>query len=249
MALGGIVGLCHCSECGQYACRWCWEGNSGDCPNCQFVYVVPAAATQRAIPVLAVRRPGLRPSLAAAVAVVAIAVLALTLGGGFRSAGGVEGATATATNGVIKPPSAVPSTSPTPGVTPGDSQPLPVATQGIDPAASAAPTPRLDRQVGPRPTPTAKSATPTPKPTPRRTPTPTPKPTPTPTPTPQPTPTPACATVPNLVGMTVANARDAWQAAGFTTTVRGAANKVIETQSQSPGECLPPDTPITVTFV
>jgi len=51
--------------------------------------------------------------------------------------------------------------------------------------------------------------------------------------------------------MTVANARIAWQAAGFTGALspkHGQDTKTVVTQSHAPGECLPPDTSITVTY-
>ena len=100
------------------------------------------------------------------------------------------------------------------------------------------------------------SATPTPAPTPTpgATPTPTPgstpTPTPTPMPTPTPTPTPVCKTVPSMVSMTVSNARSAWAAAGFTGAFNpsnGSNNKIVQTQDQSAGSCLPATTSVTVT--
>lgn len=74
---------------------------------------------------------------------------------------------------------------------------------------------------------------------------------PTPTPTATPTATPTCKTVPNLVGSTVANARSAWTAAGFTgsfTPSSGQTSKIVVTQSQTPGACLPASTTMTVTY-
>jgi hypothetical protein len=56
--------------------------------------------------------------------------------------------------------------------------------------------------------------------------------------------------VPNLVDMTVAKARGAWRAAGFTggfTAPGGAGKQTVATQSQPAGACLPPDTSIAVT--
>ena len=96
-AVGGIVGLCHCSECGQYACRWCWEG--------QPATVRPATSTSSLPSPPPRRNAGHAPSLRSGGPACGrhspplspwspISVLALTLGGGFRSAGGVEGATA-----------------------------------------------------------------------------------------------------------------------------------------------------------
>ncbi|MEP6640056.1 MAG: PASTA domain-containing protein, partial [Chloroflexota bacterium] len=90
--------------------------------------------------------------------------------------------------------------------------------------------------------------TPTPNPTPAPTPTPTPEPTAKPTPT----PTPVCRTVPQLVGLTVVDARSAWTAAGFTGSFippPGKNNqKIVQTQSEPAGACLPAGSSITVTF-
>jgi beta-lactam-binding protein with PASTA domain len=76
-------------------------------------------------------------------------------------------------------------------------------------------------------------------------------PTPTPTPNPTPAPTPDCETVPDLVGLTVANARATWTAAGFTGAFGpafGLNNKIVETQNRSAGACLPATTTISVTY-
>jgi hypothetical protein len=57
--------------------------------------------------------------------------------------------------------------------------------------------------------------------------------------------------VPNLVGLTVANARVAWTAAGFNGSFSpafGLNTKVVETQSETPGACLPAGTGIVVTY-
>lgn len=51
--------------------------------------------------------------------------------------------------------------------------------------------------------------------------------------------------------MTVSTARAAWTAAGFTgpfTPAFGQNNKVVETQSESAGACLPASTPMVVTY-
>jgi hypothetical protein len=59
-----------------------------------------------------------------------------------------------------------------------------------------------------------------------------------------------CETVPLLIGQTVANARTAWADAGFTgsfTPAVGQNNKLVLTQSQVPGLCLPASTSIVVT--
>ena len=111
--------------------------------------------------------------------------------------------------------------------------------------------------VTPKP---ATPATPEPKATtpPPRTPTPTPTPEPTvapppvtPPPTPTPDPTPTCKTVPQFVGMTVANARAEWTAAGFTGQFdprSGQNDKIVATQTQPAGACLPATTGIRVRF-
>lgn len=51
--------------------------------------------------------------------------------------------------------------------------------------------------------------------------------------------------------MTVADARQAWQDAGFTgpfSPTFGLNNKVVETQNQGPGTCLPAASSIAVTY-
>jgi hypothetical protein len=56
--------------------------------------------------------------------------------------------------------------------------------------------------------------------------------------------------VPILIGQTVSHARTAWTAAGFTgsfTPTFGQNNKVVLTQSELPGLCLPASTSISVT--
>jgi len=211
---------------------------------------------------VALRRPGLRPSITAAVLVLAISLLGLTLGGGFRRAGGVEGATATAPDAAATDPSASSSdplvaagTAPVPTPRPVGTRTLqsPGVTQQPGPLDTAAPTPTPT--LGPTATPTLPATqtppTPTPTPTPRPTPTPTPTPAPTPTPTPTPLPTPACLTVPDLVGLTVESARSAWTAAGFTGSFSpstGPPKKHVLTQDQTPGSCMPPSTKIVVTY-
>jgi outer membrane biosynthesis protein TonB len=213
---------------------------------------------------LAARRPGLRTSITAAVLVLAVSLIGLTLGGGFQRSGGVEGATATAPDAATSDPSASSSeplfaagTAPVPTPSPvgaGTVQPS-EATARPGPLDTAAPTATPTR--GPTATPTLPATqtppTPTPTPTPRptTTPTQTPAPTPTPTPTPAPTPTPVCLTVPDLVGLTVENARVAWTAAGFTgsfTPSTGSPKKHVLTQDQAPGSCMPPSTKIVVTY-
>jgi hypothetical protein len=102
----------------------------------------------------------------------------------------------------------------------------------------------------PSPTPTAIPFSP-PPPTATPDPTPTPPPTPPPIPAPTPAPTPDCSVVPNLIGLTVGNARAGWTEAGFTGTfipIAGQINKIVETQSQTAGACLPATTSMTVTW-
>jgi beta-lactam-binding protein with PASTA domain len=57
--------------------------------------------------------------------------------------------------------------------------------------------------------------------------------------------------VPNLVGKTLANARSAWKAAGFTGSITSTngqqGNLKVETQNRTPGACMPATTTITVT--
>jgi beta-lactam-binding protein with PASTA domain len=58
-------------------------------------------------------------------------------------------------------------------------------------------------------------------------------------------------TVPDLVGLTLSNARAAWTAAGFTGSFSpafGLNNKIVTSQSQVAGECLPATTAIAVTY-
>jgi hypothetical protein len=57
--------------------------------------------------------------------------------------------------------------------------------------------------------------------------------------------------VPNLVGLTVANARAAWTAAGFSGSFSpafGLTNKVVQTQSETPGACMAAGTSMVVTY-
>jgi hypothetical protein len=133
----------------------------------------------------------------------------------------------------------------------------PAAPSLTDPTASgtptAAPTPRTATSTRrPASTPLARTgsaATPRPPKVPA-TPRPTPIRTPKPTPAPTPRPTPSCRTVPDVVGQTIAKARAAWTAAGFTGSFnapKGPANRKVATQSQPAGACLPPGTSITVT--
>lgn len=93
------------------------------------------------------------------------------------------------------------------------------------------------------------AATPTPAPTA------TPTPAGTPTPTATPTATPSCQVVPNLVGMTVSQARAAWTGAGFTgsfTPANGQTNKTVTNQvtspASAPGQCIAASASVTVTY-
>jgi beta-lactam-binding protein with PASTA domain len=57
--------------------------------------------------------------------------------------------------------------------------------------------------------------------------------------------------VPDLVGLTVANARAAWTAAGFTgafSPAFGLNNKVVESQDRTAGACVPATTTVSVTY-
>jgi cell division septation protein DedD len=111
-----------------------------------------------------------------------------------------------------------------------------------------------DAPITPSPAPTP-VATPTPTVTPAPTPTPAgPTPTPTPTPVPTASPTPNCRLVPTLEGFTVSDARAKWLAAGFTgpfTPSSGQNNKTVNTQTTNPasvpGDCIPPNSTVTVT--
>jgi hypothetical protein len=149
------------------------------------------------------------------------------------------------------------------GVTPPPGGPNPATTSTKEPASgpTTAPgptTPPPHATARPRATPTAAptpvtTPTPTATPTTVPSPTPTPDPTPTPTPTPAPTPTPppACTAVPDLIGLTVATARSAWTAAGFTgafSPALGQNMKIVVSQSATPGDCLPATTTISVTY-
>ena len=134
-------------------------------------------------------------------------------------------------------PGATQSLRPDPRTPPPTSAPTAPPTPATAPPAST-PSP----STGPNPTP---SPVPTPGPTP------TPTPTPTPAPTPTPTPVATCLVVPDLVGATVADARAAWTAAGFTGSFSpafGLNTKVVQTQSQSSGSCMAAETTMVVTY-
>lgn len=252
--IGPQVGLGYCSICGVYACRWCWIEFAGVCPACAFPYAVaPAAGVARGGLLAATRQRGdLRAFMVGAALVVAVSMLALTIGGAFGPTGGVEGAT-DVPSGVTSAGSGIPQ----PSLSGGPTSTTETSAEPTAVPIAATPVPTGTFVTGPsgtppgRPTPTAPS-TPAPAPTPMPTPTPTPTSTPTPTPTPAPTPTPpVCVTVPSLVGLTVEDARVAWAAAGFTgsfTPARGHRTVVVQTQNQRPGACVPATTSIVVTY-
>jgi hypothetical protein len=106
--------------------------------------------------------------------------------------------------------------------------------------------------ITPSPAPTV---APTPSPTPTAAPTPTQvAATPTPTPVPTASPTPNCRLVPTLEGFSVSAARTKWRDAGFTgsfTPSSGQNNKTVITQTTNPtsrpGDCIPPNSTVTVT--
>jgi Flp pilus assembly protein TadG len=111
--------------------------------------------------------------------------------------------------------------------------------------------------ITPSPAPTP-VPTPSPSPSPSPTPTPAPTaaatPTPTATPLPTPSPSPSCRLVPTLEGFTVSAARAKWTAAGFTgpfTPASGQTNKTVIKQTTNPasipGDCIPPNSSVTVT--
>ncbi len=229
----------------------------GGTPQATVVGPVAAGATRQAVRLLRTQRV---PAGIGVVVLVA-AVFALLLGNPFQ-AGGVQGVLdATDTPSA---PSSVDASEPTAtgtsdaggaSVAPATSEPAatdPARQPAGAPGSTSRPaaTPTLAPDATPAP-PTAKP-TPTPTALPHATPPPTPTPTPPPTPTPAPTPTPqpACQTVPNMVGLTVAKARNAWNGAGFTgafTAPTGPAKAIVTSQSQPPGACLPANTGITVT--
>jgi len=263
-AIGPQVGLCHCLSCQRYACRWCWLKARGRCPMCAAPYEVWGAAGAAVVAARPRRRRRKLDRRAAAVLIALIAILSvvsLTTIGWLGSVGGAEGrATARPVVGAGGSPtgpgsslanagdptasagaSGSPSKDPTdqPGAS-GRSNPTPApGNETAAPAATAGPTPTAV------PTPRSTSR-PTPVPTPRPTPVPTPRPTPAPTPTPIP-----CVTVPDLAGLTVANAKLDWTSAGFTgrltSNPSGHGNYIVDSQSLAAGSCRPPTSTITVT--
>ena len=259
--IGPQVGLGYCASCGMYTCRWCWVEFAGVCPSCAFPYALaPIAGVVRGGP-LAARLPiGAGAAMVVAALVVSVSMLALTIGGAFRPTGGVEGATDV--------PSGLESTdsapSPLPALSDGPAGTVEASAEPTTVLIAATPVPTGIFITGPGSTPPSRptltptpvgppASTPTPTPTPAATPLPTPAPTPVPTPAPTPVPTPApvCMTVPSLVGLTVLDARAAWNAAGFTgsfTPKHGQNTLIVLTQSQTPGACLPATTTMVVTY-
>ncbi|MEO8437455.1 MAG: hypothetical protein ABI562_03285 [Chloroflexota bacterium] len=173
--------------------------------------------------------------LAVGTLAVAIVLLALTLGGGFRSGGG-PGGSLDAPLGLAQASGDAASALAGVGASPGaaassDGTPIPALSPGFSPdslSSDASPSPLAG--ASPRPT-----AAPTARPTPRST----------------PTPVPACRTVPDLVHRTVGDARAAWAAAGFTgsfSPANGQTKMIVQTQSQSAGACRAPSTAMSVTY-
>jgi hypothetical protein len=253
-AIGPRVGLCHCPSCDSYACRWCWADYRGSCPTCRDPFVVPTTAGVAVLARLgATRRRVLRAPLAFTALVASVSILALTLGGQFRPAGGVQS--------TLRPPAGQVGSSSRPVAGGGSTAgPIALATGTAaptgSPASPAAPAGGGGTAAGiptVRPTARVAGATATPPATPRprgATPPPTPPPTPRPTPPPTPVPTPACIDVPRLIDRTVADARAAWSGAGFTgsfSPAKGQNKSVVVSQSQPESACLPPSSGIAVT--
>jgi hypothetical protein len=260
-SIGPQVGLCHCLSCQRYACRWCWLKARGKCPMCAAPYEVWTAAAASGVAVTRAarrRRRKLDRRAVAAIAAFAVVVSWLTVSafGMFGSAGGLDsrssppGIAAGGGSGGSGGAS---------GSAGGSAGPFSSASDGATGSADASDRPGATPPAGtetaapgttPEPTPLPTATPPvTPQPTPRPTPTPTPRPTPPPTPT----PTPSCVNVPDLLTMTVANAKLAWGAAGFTGPLtaapKGHAGWIVETQSHPKGACLPPSSSIDVTAV
>ena len=268
-AIGAQVGLCHCMVCEVYGCRWCWADADGTCPSCGVRYApatllavgpaddpgVATAAVAGAVALaggrgsaMAGRRPDIRAPLAIGTLVVALALLGLAFGGPLGSTAGSTEATPTPAFAVTA--SDAPKATGFRAASSGDASEapsvVPISTTRV-PGSTAAPDGSTPEPLAVTPTSTA-LATPTPA-TPAPTPVPTPRPTPRPTPTPS--PTPSCKVVPNLVGSTVAAARTAWTAAGFTgafSPTLGHNAAIVTSQNQSVGACLAPSTTVTVEY-
>ena len=118
-AIGPIVGLCYCSSCCQYACRWCWAAVDGACPMCAVSFIsAPVARAPRGRGVaLPSKRVGLPVAIAAGAVLIAVSMFALGDGGRPRPTGGVEGATSVpsdvTSSGLGSPTPPAPSGSPT----------------------------------------------------------------------------------------------------------------------------------------
>jgi hypothetical protein len=274
-AIGTQVGLCHCMVCEVYACRWCWADADGTCPSCGVRYApaallavgpvddpgVATAVVAGAVGLagasgsaMAGRRPDIRAPLAIGTLVVALAVLGLAFGGPLGStAGSIE---ATPSPALAVTDSDAPGATGSPAATPSGDAIASEAPSGVPtptvraPGTTTAPDGSTPEPLAVTPT-SIPTATPTPPPTATPAPTPVPTPRPTPRPTPTPSPTPSCEVVPNLVGSTVAAARTAWTAAGFTgafSPTLGHNAAIVTTQDRSVGACLAPSTTVTVGY-
>ena len=166
-AVGALVGLCYCSECERYACRYCWDGSGGDCPSCGFVFAAPVPVGRPRLAAIGVglRRPGLRPSLAAAIFVISVSILALTLGGGFRPTRGVDGANPTTTPTEVAGASGSPSPDATPAAPPSSAASgaeQSGTVPGTDPPADPVTTPTTEQPTAQPTDPRGRTATPAP---------------------------------------------------------------------------------------
>jgi hypothetical protein len=227
-------------------------GAAGACPGCGRTFgpwiaaAVPSGGAGEEVTSVEESRPGqrnLRGPIAFGLAALAVLALAVTLGGSFQPAGGVAGATDLSV-GVVRSPS---SASGRPGPTP---RPLPTGLIAGAPDISSAP-PGIPAAATPVPVGTAAGPTAVARPSPRPTPRPVATPRRTPAPTAARTPAPVCLTVPKLEGLTVADARSAWAAAGFSGAItpgNGHDGKTVLTQSAPAGACLPAATAVEVTF-
>jgi hypothetical protein len=267
--IGAQVGLCHCLVCEVYACRGCWADADGTCPSCGVRYapaalravgpaddpgVATAVVTGAVVagaggPSTPGRRPDIRAPLAIGTLVVALALLGLAFGGPLGSTAGSTGATPTPALAVVASAASDPTSSPS-AASPGDAlaseapTSVPISTARVPDSTATT--------EGSTPTPPTATSTPatTPAPTPRPTATRAPTPRPTPRPTPTPDPTPSCKVVPELVGSTVAAARTAWAAAGFTGTFNPAGHNtaIVQKQNQTAGACLGASSTVTVEY-
>jgi hypothetical protein len=195
--------------------------------------------------------------------VIAVSILALTLGGGFHPTSGIDAAVPTATAALIAEASGSRSPETTAGARPSSTASAPSASstpeqpeaaEGTEPPVVAETTPTTGQTTAQPADPRGRTATPAPTPlrTPRPTATPTRAPTPAPTPITTPVATPAaCKVVPEMVGNTVAAARNAWKAAGFSGAfmpIHGHDTMIVQKQDQTAGACLPATTAIVVEY-